>query len=220
VWLAKIQHRGNEMKMLQRFGMAVLTLSLLGAGVHAKADTLLFENTLADSGTIGFFGFGQELVVNTTTNLTGIAFDLSNSTAPTVKYMIWNSDNSQVLYTSAAVTIAASSTKTWVEIPVTYTLNAGSTYFIAIASSKNASLGNSNGPDVDTGFTAIANNSDYENYATPTYFGNGDRDLAVQLFGTQTASVTASAVPEPGSIALLGTGMLGLAGAVRRRWMC
>jgi PEP-CTERM motif len=187
-------------------------------GLHAKADTLLFENTLADSGGIGsFLGLGQELIVNTTTNLTGIAFDLSASNATTAEYMIWNGDNSLLLYTSQAVTVAKSTTKSWIEAPVTYTLNAGSTYFIAVLTAGNASLGNSNGPDVDSGFTAVADNGDYRTYGAPQYFGNGDRDIALQLYGTQTASVTPSAVPEPCSMALLGTGMFGMVGSLRRR---
>jgi hypothetical protein len=187
-------------------------------GLHAKADTLLFENTLADSGGIGsFLGLGQELIVNTTTNLTGIAFDLSASNATTAEYMIWNGDNSLLLYTSQAVTVAKSTTKSWIEAPVSYTLNAGSTYFIAVLTAGNASLGNSNGPDVDSGFTAVTDNGDYRTYGAPQYFGNGDRDIALQLYGTQTASVTPSAVPEPGSMALLGTGMFGMVGSLRRR---
>jgi hypothetical protein len=210
------------MKMMHYLCFTVLALTFVSTGVHAKADTLLFENTPADSGGIAsFIGFGQELIVTTTTDLTGIAFDLSATTATTGKYMIWNSDNSQLLYTSSTVSIAASTTKSWIEAPVTYTLDAGSTYFIAVLTSGNASLGNSNGPDVDTGFTAVADNGVYNTFANPKFSNDyGSRDIALQLYGTQTASVTPSAVPEPGSIALLATGMLGLAGTIRRRWMC
>ena len=209
------------MKMMHYLCFTVLALTFVSTGVHAKAETLLFENTPSGSGGIAsFIGFGQELIVTTTTDLTGIAFDLSATTATTGEYMIWNGDNSQLLYTSSAVSIAASSTKSWIEAPVTYTLDAGSTYFIAVLTSGNASLANGGASDVDTGFTAVADNGDYKNFASPQFFGNGSGNIAVQLYGTQTASVTPSAVPEPGSIALLATGMLGLAGTIRRRWMC
>jgi PEP-CTERM motif len=212
------------MKMLRHVSFAFLALTLVGAGVHAKAETLLFENTLSDSGSNNLFGLGQELTVNTTTELTGIAFDLStnNPTSPDVKYMIWNSDNSQLLYTSGAVAIATSTTKSWVEIPVTYTLNAGSTYFIAAIADAKMSIGLTALTDVNVndGFTVISNNGDYSTYSSPKHTGNGTRSIALQLFGTQIPSVTPSAVPEPGSIALVGTGLLGLAGAGRRRWRC
>jgi hypothetical protein len=212
------------MKMLRHLSFAFLTLTLVSAGVHAKAETLLFENTLADSGSNNLFGLGQELTVNTTTNLTGIAFDLStnNSTSPDVKYMIWSGDNSQLLYTSGSVAIVTSTTKSWVEIPVTYTLNAGSTYFIAALADAKMSIGLTGLTDVNVndGFTVISNNGDYTTYNSPKFIGNGTRSIALQLYGTQVASVTQSAVPEPGSITLLGTGLLGLAGTIRRRWMC
>jgi PEP-CTERM motif len=204
------------MKSLYRLGIAVIALSL--AGVHAKADQLLFDfagdgETSSSSAT----GFDQGVTVGTTTQLTGIAFDIASILGANVKYVIFDGTDSTLLYQSTPFALAASPTVSWVEAPVTFTLQAGTKYYIGYISDGKAFSSFAAGPFSENGIVAEDNNNGSALfYPTPRGGGSnhGTRDFALELFGTQAA---VSAAPEPASIALLGTGLLGLAGVIRRR---
>ncbi len=54
--------------------------------------------------------------------------------------------------------------------------------------------------------------------ATYDFYYNDEQAQSIGTF-TATKETSASPVPEPSSLILLGTGLLGTAGAVRRRWL-
>lgn len=208
------------MKLLYRLGIAVIALSL--AGVHAKADPLLFDFTSAGGNSSSSpTGFSQGVTAGTTTQLTGIAFDLGSLAGADFEYLIFDANDSTLLYQSAAFTVAASTTTAWYEEQVSFTMQAGTKYYIGYLSNGRSFASFASGPFSENGIVAEdGNNGSDVLFATPRGGGSnhGTRDFALDLYGTQAADV--SAVPEPGSMALLGTGLLGLAGVVRRHSMC
>jgi len=70
-------------------------------------------------------------------------------------------------------------------------------------------------PPIDyssNGLTAVTSgNSNYSGYGVPIFNGNGGAEIGLRL--------TEAAVPEPGTLVMLGTGALGLAGVLRRKLM-
>jgi PEP-CTERM motif len=93
-------------------------------------------------------------------------------------------------------------------------LQAGNTYYFGVISDSNADYGYIF-PPIDysnNGLTAVTTgNANYQNYGVPVFSGNGSAEIGLRL--------TAEEVPEPGSMVLLGTGALGLAGVLRRKLM-
>ena len=96
---------------------------------------------------------------------------------------------------------------------INFTLNAGHTYWFGVIADNEEDVGYIF-PQVNysnNGLTAVTTgNSNYSSFANPTFGGYASAEIALRI-------TEGSAVPEPGSIALMGTGVLGLAGLLRRK---
>ena len=159
-------------------------------------------------------GVGQGVFVGAAaTTITDMAFYLNMPNGGDLKFMIWDSINSNLLFSSVLSGVGASDTQSWVaSSPFSFTLQANTEYWFGIIADNNVDVGyiyptigySANGLTADTG-----GNSNYESYGSPVSVGNGSAEIGLQLSG--------GGVPEPGSIFLLGSGVLALAGILRRK---
>jgi hypothetical protein len=195
--------------------LALLTaaLVLLFAG-NAMAG-VLFDLSPTNNTTprVAGDGVGQGVIVGTTTTITDMAFHLSTADIGDLKFMIWNSGNSSLLFSSELSGVNVSDA--WVASnPFSFTLQAGTEYWFGIIADVGAYYDYIS-PTISysaNGLTADENgNSNYGSYANPGFAGSGGAEIGLRLTGGS------SGVPEPGSVFLLGSGVLGLAGVLRRR---
>lgn len=160
-------------------------------------------------------GPGQGVTVGTATDLTQIGFRLGSPNGGTLKFFIFDESNTNLLF-STTTTVGSIADHTLVTSnPFSFSLAAGQTYNFGVISDQAL--------DVDYIFPAIAYsengitisgaNDNYANFADPVSVGRAATTMTLALYGTQGQST----VPEPGSMALLGTGLIGLVPMVRRR---
>jgi PEP-CTERM motif len=160
------------------------------------------------------FGPGQGVAVSTTQSISNMEFYLAMPNGGDLKFMIWDGTNSNLLFSNVLTGVQASNTKTWVSSPdFNFTLNAGDTYFFGVIADAPVNVGYT-WPPLDyssNGLTALTSgNAYYDFFNDPVYDSHNGDQWGLRLDAS---------VPEPGSIALLGTGVLGLAGVLRRKLM-
>jgi hypothetical protein len=162
-------------------------------------------------------GVGQSVAVSTTTTITDMGFYLNMPSGGDVKFMIWDSSDSNLLFSSVLSGVSASETQSWVySDPFSFTLNAGQTYWFGVIADNTVEIGfiSSQYSYSANGLSAVFNNSNYTSFSTPSYSGGGGAEIGLKLDAGETPTPT----PEPSSIGLLGMGLASLAGIARRRF--
>jgi hypothetical protein len=190
-------------------------LAILCFATSAFADQIVFDLSPANNFTSRGpgSGVGQGVSVDTTQTITDIEFYLDMPNGGNLKFMIWNADNDSLLFLNTLSNVAPIQSPTWVTSPaMSFTLQAGETYYFGIIADSNTDIGYIFPPInySSNGLTALTSgNSNYSGYGVPNFSGYGGAQIALRL----------SEVPEPGTLVMLGTGALALAGVLRRKLM-
>ncbi len=121
----------------------------------------------------------------------------------------------QRLFMTNAVAATATTTNQWYDSPaISFTLQAGQAYYMGLIADQpfvyNYEYGAGATSESANGLTSpVGPNGNATSFDNPTWAGPGLVQQSIRIF--------AADVPEPGSIALMGAGLVGLAVAMRKR---
>lgn len=205
------------MKELNRFSVSRLVLmSLVLVGATAANAGVIFDTGVGTDYTSRAAGSGpgQGISVATTTTLTQIGFYAAAPDGANVKYLIWDGTNSTLLFSQTDYLSASGSPSLVLSDPFSFTLTAGDSYYFGIIGDSNIEVDyiypqlslTQNGLS-----TLTSGNSNYSDFSNPVLDGSGAATIALQL------TSGAAPIPEPGTMALFGLGLVGMLGAVWRR---
>ena len=199
--------------MRKLFLLTILTIFTFGS--HAIASNVFDLSPTTGLATYDAnFGAGQGVAVTSTQTITDMGFYLDQPNGGDLKFMIWDTTNSTLLY-SSVLNPGPSFSPSWVySNPFSITVNAGQTYWFGVINDHSAMQLGTLVPPIsysNNGLDAITTGaSNYANFASPVFTGyTPGMEVGLRLDGTS--------VPEPGSLMLMGSGVLGLAGVIRRR---
>ena len=212
--------------MRYRFSRSLLAAVVaVSIALPAAASAQLFTTGPGTPSVVGGFeglppaGVGQGVSVTTATNLTQFGF-YGTTNSGDYKFLIFENTTSNLVF-SQAVHIGGTDNFAWFESgQISFNLDAGKTYYFGLINygAGYALSGTSPpGTDSENGLALTGEAIFYTNYSSPSQIppldGQRPLSLSLRLEGTQGATTT----PEPSSMALLGTGLVGLVPMVRRR---
>jgi PEP-CTERM motif len=200
------------MRSTRNLYAAVLMISAFGFATHAKADTLILglNNTAGFENVAAGQTVSQNVQFSASANIDGFAFYLSDPSGAALTYAITDVTTSTTVFSEtfddttldATLTNIAipESSKAWLELYMTpITINAGNDiYAFSVTGAGPLKVGINPTASTEIGVAPV-----------------GDLVLGLRVYDPPPASVT----PEPSSLMLMGTGVLAIAGTMRRRLM-
>ena len=137
-----------------------------------------------------------------------------------VEWLIFdNSSTPQLLFSTSPVAQIATTTDQWYDSPTfSFTLLANQDYYMGLIADQdfvyNWELDGATAESAN-GLTApIGQNGNAATFAAPTWDGGGGVQQSIRIFAPDAEADA----PEPGSVALMGAGLIGLAVAMRKRF--
>jgi hypothetical protein len=140
------------------------------------------------------------------------------------KWVIFdNSSTPQLLFATDPVALTATTTDQWYDSPaITFTLQANQDYYMGLIADQAFTYNWEHPccsavatPESANGLTApLGPNGNANTFANPVWAGSGSVQQSIRIFGPDSAADA----PEPGSIALMGVGLIGLAVTMRKRF--